>query len=267
MHRVVFTAKRVWWAVARYYWHAWAELGLTQARYDFMVVIEPRGERGITQADIARVLGVSRTAVSKMAKLLEELKLVRRDHLVNRRTISLRLTDDGKEAFQWARHQVRRPFFSQSLLELWLREYRNPHRAVGDVICDLEAIAYGFRAPLVEGFVYPGPYPPSLLLANDRLARENGATGITGTTADAFGPRSLGPRPPSPPPPSAPPKPLKPPRRPLAPSRCEAQRPTRTHGRRDQRPTTAPQAVSTRRARAALLAGPQRLTQPTERRA
>lgn len=171
MHRLLFTTKRVWWAIAREYWSRWEKLGITHARYDFLLVVAPNGEGGITQARMARDLGVSRAATSKMAKLLTKLKLLRRDYIQDRRTLSLRLTDLGKEVLERVRHKIDRPSFVHSSLEHSLRERKDPRRALGDVICDFEAIAYSFNSRV--RFVYPSPYPDPYLLANARLLRDH----------------------------------------------------------------------------------------------
>lgn len=171
MHRLLFTAKRVWWAVARCYSARWEKLGITHARYDFLVVVAPNGESGITQAGMARALGVSSAATSKMARLLEKLKLLRRDYLVDKRTLSLRLTDLGKEILDRVQSSVTRTAFIQEPLERCFQDRKDPVRALGDVICDFEWLAYGFAARVT--FVYPSRYPVPHVLANRRLLREH----------------------------------------------------------------------------------------------
>lgn len=170
MHRLLFTTKRVWWAVARAYWSRWEKLGITHARYDFLLVVAPSGESGITQARMARHLGVSRAATSKMASLLAKLKLLRRDYIQDRRTLSLRLTDLGKEVLERVRSKIELPGFIHDPLLHCLREHRDPHRTLGDVICNFEAIAYSFESRV--RFVYPSPYPEPHLLANSCLLRD-----------------------------------------------------------------------------------------------
>lgn len=172
MHRLLFTTKRVWWAVARAYWAKWEKIGLTHARYDFLLVIAPTGEAGITQAEMARALGVSRAATSKMGRLLQKLKLVSRDYVKDRRTLSLRLTELGKRIFQRVDEAVKRPAFVQLPLESCLRERKSPQRALGDLISDFEALACGFGSRVKE-FIYPSPYPHPHLLANARLLRDH----------------------------------------------------------------------------------------------
>lgn len=174
MHRLYFTTKRVWLGVGRFYWRRWEKLGLTHARYDFLLFVEPSGEKGVTQAEMSRALCVSRAATSKMARLLEKLKLLRREYVQDRRTLTLRLTDRGRKAFLRARAKVTRPFVAQKLLEEFFDQRREPRRAVADAICDLEWIAYGIGAP-VGDYVYPGDYPHPHLLSNDRLRREHAA--------------------------------------------------------------------------------------------
>ena len=171
MHRLLFTAKRVWWAVARCYSRHWERLGITHARYDFLVVVEPNGESGITQVRLSRHLGVSSAAVSKMARLLEKLKLLRRDYLIDKRTLSLRLTELGKEVLERVREKVTQHRFAQEPLEQCFTDRKDSKRAVGDVICDLESLAYGFASRV--RFVYPSTYPDPHLLANGRLLREH----------------------------------------------------------------------------------------------
>lgn len=134
------------------------DLGLTPARYDFLLVVFEGGEFGITLPEVRRALGFSRTAVSKMARLLEDLRLVERVLADgSKRRLTIVLTKRGNKIFRSARHKVRFRWFIQNPLEYCFIFRGRPRAAVGDVIADLEELAGEFddRAELEYPSIYP----------------------------------------------------------------------------------------------------------------
>jgi len=99
MHFLAFQFKRAHYTALRVSRPIAAKFGLTPARFDMLYAI--RYERRQSQAQVARVLGVSGVTVSRMLRKLEELGLVRRhtNQWSDRRTKSPRLTRLGRRRF------------------------------------------------------------------------------------------------------------------------------------------------------------------------
>lgn len=139
------------------------DLGLTPARYDFLLVVFEGGEFGITLPEVRRALGFSRTAVSKMARLLEDLRLVERVLADgSKRRLTIVLTKRGNKIFRSARHKVRFRWFIQNPLEYCFIFRGRPRAAVGDVIADLEELAFQFDD--FSELEYPSVYPNAAIL-------------------------------------------------------------------------------------------------------
>ena len=93
------------------------QVELTPARFDFL---RAAGEyvEGTKQSRISKVLGLSRTAVSKMTRRLIELGLITRDRSPHdRRTFVISLTEEGARRMRvaYARLHEEQPF--QSMYE------------------------------------------------------------------------------------------------------------------------------------------------------
>ena len=160
MHRLVFAAKRFWLGFGRLFMPIMQEeYGLTPARYDFLLVVSEGEREGINLPEVRRMLGVSRTAVSRMSCLLHDLGLLERSLLDgSKRMLTLRLTKRGRKIFRRARHSVRRRWFIQNPLEYCMGFRGKPRVAVGDLIADLEELAWQFedKAELEYPSLYPG---------------------------------------------------------------------------------------------------------------
>ena len=175
MHRLLFATKRFWLGYGRMFMPIMREYELTPARYDFLLVISENEDMGMTLPEVRRQLGVSRTAVSKMALLLEDLGLLERWLLDgSKRVITVRMTKRGRKIFRRARHHARRKRFIQEPLEECFPFRGRPRSAVGDFIADVEDLAFQFEDK--AEFEYPSPYPDTMHLlwrrhSNDRLSQ------------------------------------------------------------------------------------------------
>ena len=96
MHFLAFQFKRAHYTALRISRPIAAKFGLTPARFDMLYAI--RYEMRISQAQVARALGVSGVTVSRMLRKLEELGLVRRraNERPDRRAKSPQLTRLGR---------------------------------------------------------------------------------------------------------------------------------------------------------------------------
>lgn len=104
MNFYFFGLKRSFHAVLRLARRVAAGYGLTPARADMLYAIfrvpvadyvGAAGRGVITQSDLRRELGVSAPTVSRMVRSLETLGFVKRTPSFDRRTLDIRLTDEG----------------------------------------------------------------------------------------------------------------------------------------------------------------------------
>lgn len=94
MHTVFFGLKRAHHSVLRTTRRAFAQLGLTAARFDLLYAVHERTPFG--QVDLCQALGVSAPTVSRMLTSLEEQGLIRREvGCPDRRSRVVTLTDAG----------------------------------------------------------------------------------------------------------------------------------------------------------------------------
>ncbi|HEX4445732.1 MAG TPA: MarR family transcriptional regulator, partial [Polyangiaceae bacterium] len=77
MHTVFFGLKRAHHATLGLTRHVLKRLGLTAARFDMLFALKPC-RLGMLQSRLRRLLGVSRTTVSRMLASLEQLGLLTR---------------------------------------------------------------------------------------------------------------------------------------------------------------------------------------------
>lgn len=160
MHRLIFVTKRFWLGFGRMFMPIMQKLGLTPARYDFMLAMAPWESEGVSLPEVRTALGVSRTAVSNMARLLEERGLIERACADgSKRMLTLRFTKRGRKIFRRARYYVRCRWFIHNPLENCFTFRGRPRAALGDVIADLEELAFEFddRAELEYPSIYPEP--------------------------------------------------------------------------------------------------------------
>lgn len=96
MNPIFFGLKRAFHGTLRIGRRSLEALGLTAARFDLLYALTDEGralEAGTRQSALRRMLGVSRPAVSRMLRSLEDLGFVRRERSkVDRRQIDVYLT-------------------------------------------------------------------------------------------------------------------------------------------------------------------------------
>ena len=116
---VDYFLKIVWQSVANKYNQIAAEYGITQALGYMLINIQ---EEGTAVSQIAALLGVKPTSLSRTLRNMEELGLVfRKTDEADKRSVKIYLTDFGKEKRQVAKDVVRK-----------FNEYLNDHIAEGD---------------------------------------------------------------------------------------------------------------------------------------
>ena len=111
---VDYYLKIVWQSVANKYNQIAAEYGITQALGYMLINIH---EEGTAVSQIAALMGVKSTSLSRTLKSMEELGLVyRQTDKMDKRSVKIFLTDFGKEKREVAKDVVRR-----------FNEYLNAH--------------------------------------------------------------------------------------------------------------------------------------------
>src|SRR5687768_3065707 len=92
---VDYFLKVVWQSVANKYNQIAAEYGITQALGYMLINIH---EEGTAVSQIASLLGVKSTSLSRMLNNMEELGLIYREvHATDKRSVNIFLTDFGKQ--------------------------------------------------------------------------------------------------------------------------------------------------------------------------
>ena len=105
MHNVFFGFKRVHHATLGLTRNILKRMGLTAARFDLLYALKD-SRLGMLQSRLRRLLGVSRTTVSRMLASLEQLGLLtRKRSWSDRRTRDVRLTNRGRSTIVFA-HRV-----------------------------------------------------------------------------------------------------------------------------------------------------------------
>ena len=115
MHFLMFRFKRAHLSSQRAAHKFCVQVQLTPARFDLMRAAS-QDAQGTHQNVIAKVLGLTRVAVSKMVRRLIELGLVTRERSVrDRRTFVVMLTEEGLRRMRlaYARISAEQPFQSQ----------------------------------------------------------------------------------------------------------------------------------------------------------
>lgn len=116
---VDYFLKIVWQSVANKYNQIAAGYGITQALGYMLINIQ---EEGTAVSQIAALLGVKPTSLSRTLRNMEELGLVfRKTDEADKRSVKIYLTDFGKEKRQVAKDVVRK-----------FNEYLNDHIAEAD---------------------------------------------------------------------------------------------------------------------------------------
>jgi DNA-binding MarR family transcriptional regulator len=105
MHTIFFGFKRAHHATLGLTRHALKRMGLTAARFDLLFALKD-SRLGMLQSRLRRLLGVSRTTVSRMLVSLEQLGLLTRKlSWSDRRTRDVNLTPRGRSTIVHA-HRV-----------------------------------------------------------------------------------------------------------------------------------------------------------------
>ena len=113
MHTVFFGLKRAHHATLGLTRHALKRMGLTAARFDLLFALKDI-RLGMMQSRLRRLLGVSRTTVSRMLASLEQLGLLtRRLSSSDRRTRDVNLTSRGRETIRLAHRRFTRSGWAQ----------------------------------------------------------------------------------------------------------------------------------------------------------
>lgn len=98
--------KVVWQSVANHYNRIAADYGITQALGYALINIH---EEGTPVSQIAALMGVKSTSLSRMLTSMEELGLIYREgNKADKRSVKIFLTDYGKEKRQVAKEVVRK---------------------------------------------------------------------------------------------------------------------------------------------------------------
>jgi DNA-binding MarR family transcriptional regulator len=159
MHTVFFGLKRAHHATLRLTRVALKQMGLTAARFDLLFAAKSAGRGGLLQSRLRRLLGVSRTTVSRMLVSLEQLGLVTRTRTrSDRRTRLVQLTPRGRASITFAHRAFTRSGWAQLALDSALgtsgryRWYREGDSIEGTALfdCLLRYVrdAFGDRARL-----------------------------------------------------------------------------------------------------------------------
>ncbi len=99
--------KITWQNIANSYNQLAAEFGITQSIGYLLMNIDE--ENGTTVSEMAGLLGLKSTSLSRMLKNLEKIGLIKREsHLTDKRSVKLHLTDLGKEKRHLARVVVKK---------------------------------------------------------------------------------------------------------------------------------------------------------------
>ena len=107
MDPLFLSAKRAHWVCVRYGLPLLEKHGLTPARFEVLRNIYERPGMRADQAWVRKAMGVSRAALSRMFRLLEQLGLMTRQRSkTDRRTLDCTLTDDGKRRVAGALHEL-----------------------------------------------------------------------------------------------------------------------------------------------------------------
>ena len=124
MHTVFFGFKRAHHATLGLTRVALKRMGLTAARFDLLFAAKSAGRFGVLQSRLRRLLGVSRTTVSRMLASLEQLGLLtRKVTWSDRRTRLVELTPRGRATITFAHRAFTRSGWAQLALDSALGTY------------------------------------------------------------------------------------------------------------------------------------------------
>jgi DNA-binding MarR family transcriptional regulator len=114
MHTVFFGLKRAHHATLGLTRHTLKRMGLTAARFDMLFALKDIRRLGMQQNKLRRLLGVSRTTVSRMLVSLEQLGMLTRQICsIDRRTRDVLLTERGRSIIVAAHRKLTRSGWAQ----------------------------------------------------------------------------------------------------------------------------------------------------------
>jgi len=117
MHNVFFGFKRAHHATLGLTRNILKRMGLTAARFDMLYALKD-SRLGMLQSRLRRLLGVSRTTVSRMLASLEQLGLLTRKlSWSDRRTRDVLLTPRGRASIVFAHRRLTRSGWAQLALD------------------------------------------------------------------------------------------------------------------------------------------------------
>ena len=117
MHNVFFGFKRAHHATLGLTRNILKRMGLTAARFDMLYALKD-SRLGMLQSRLRRLLGVSRTTVSRMLASLEQLgMLTRKPSWSDRRTREVLLTPRGRASIVFAHRRLTRSGWAQLALD------------------------------------------------------------------------------------------------------------------------------------------------------
>ncbi|HEX4447948.1 MAG TPA: MarR family transcriptional regulator [Polyangiaceae bacterium] len=159
MHTVFFGLKRAHHATLGLTRHTLNRMGLTAARFDMLFALKD-SRLGMLQSRLRRLLGVSRTTVSRMLASLEQLGfLTRKRSWSDRRTRDVLLTPRGRAIIVFAHRRLTRSGWAQLAVDTalgtdgayrWYREGDGIHAtALMDGLLRQVRRVFGDRATLV----------------------------------------------------------------------------------------------------------------------
>ena len=169
MHRLFFTLKRAFHGTLRITRDPLQRMGLTAARFDLLFAVkEYRG--AIEQCRLRRLLGVSRTTVSRMLTSLEELGLVTREVCeADRRTRIVKLTTRGRWRIAIAHRELVRSGWVQLAIDSALGAEGQRYAWYDAAACDeatelLEELLRAFRKAYGDQAALCYPWAPRATL-------------------------------------------------------------------------------------------------------
>jgi DNA-binding MarR family transcriptional regulator len=179
MNPITFGTKRAFHGFLRFTRKPFASVGLTAARFDMLLAIHgtlrgPVEIGGIAQCDLPRVLGVSKSVVSRMLKALLALDLIEYCRDDDRRFKLLWLSEKGMAVFGAAKDLLMRSVQRVALNAISFGRHRNKaerrqHQSRLTSYLAALRVHFGDKAPLDHDWTRLDPDvsdygPPAMML-------------------------------------------------------------------------------------------------------
>jgi DNA-binding MarR family transcriptional regulator len=160
VHHLPFSIKRVHLRTIELLKPLAKVFDLTPARFDMLYALSRRGrDLPTTQADLRRILDVSRSTVSRMAKALEALRLITRERFwLDRRKVLVRFTAAGRELFE----RAYRDLVENAMVDYRVDDYvvRAPQRLHIGLLAALEGALHLARRGVEDWATLRYPWHP-----------------------------------------------------------------------------------------------------------